>query len=344
MADYDIYLLDESDITISGGALLDGVSQGDGAHLAGRTITLNNNNWAPIAITDNDADFSDNDGSQTLNGAQTIGGVTYANGTQVEAEYGLVVTDGTNSWTLVGFNVNNSNPSYGTIEGLAFIGGSGGFPPVGVPLTVTSAFEGPAYLAADYATPICLVAGTRVRTATGQRPIEDLGPGDLVLTRDHGMQPVRWAGQRRVGALAGFAPVRIAKGTFGNDRDLWVSQQHRILLEGWRAELLFGESQILVSAVHLVNGHSVSLRSGGQVCYVHLLFDQHEVIETEGCWTESLFVGAGAMSALLPDAQAEILALFPELSAPDHGHGTTAHRVLKRHEADMMWNGLKACA
>ncbi|APE45512.1 hypothetical protein BOO69_14830 [Sulfitobacter alexandrii] len=289
-----------------------------------------------MAISDNDANFDDNDGNQVLDGAQQIDGVTYAGGTRVEAEYGVVVTDGTRSWTLVGFNVNNSNPTFGTIEGLAFIGGSGGFPPVGVPLTVTGTFEGPAYLATEYATPICLVAGTRVTTATGPRPIEQLGPGDLVLTRDNGLQPVRWAGQRRVPALAAFAPVRIRRGTLGNRRDLWVSQQHRVLVEGWKAELLFGEAEVLVAAVHLVNDGSIRLMPGGEVCYVHLLFDRHEVIETEGCWTESLFTGSTALASLPPAAHAEILALFPELAGPEAAHRTTSYRVLKRHEARIL--------
>ncbi len=337
MPNYDIYVLGESQITVSGGGQLDGITQGDGSHLAGRTITLNSGAWAPISVRDDDVDFQDNDTGQRLNGAQTVDGISFADNTIVEAEFGLVVTDGTNSWTLVGFNVNNSNPAYATIEGLAFIGGPGGFPPVGVPLSVVSTSEGPNYAATTYATPVCLVAGTQVRVAQGLCAIEEIRPGDMVQTRDHGWQPVRWVGCRRVAARAAFAPVRIAAGTLGNRRDLWVSQQHRVLLEGWQAELLFGATQVLVPAVHLVNDDTIRVVPGGAVTYVHLLFDGHEVIETEGCWTESLFVGAGAMAALLPAARDEVLALFPELA--DGGaaqYGETAYPVLRGFEAAML--------
>jgi hypothetical protein len=75
MADYDIWVLGESQVTISGGGQLDGVTQGDGSHLVGRTITLNTRNWSAVAVTDNDSNFEDSDNSgQRLDGAQTIDG------------------------------------------------------------------------------------------------------------------------------------------------------------------------------------------------------------------------------------------------------------------------------
>ena len=49
------------------------------------------------------------------------------------------------------------------------------------------------------------------------------------------------------GAGAG-APVLIPAGALGNTRDLLVSQQHRMLVTGWRAELMFGEPEVLVAA------------------------------------------------------------------------------------------------
>ena len=44
---YDIYVLEENAITISGGVGLDGVTQGDGSHLPGQTITLNAPSCSP---------------------------------------------------------------------------------------------------------------------------------------------------------------------------------------------------------------------------------------------------------------------------------------------------------
>jgi hypothetical protein len=206
---YSIYVLNESDLTISGGGILDGVTQGDGSHLVGRTITINSPSWYSVNINDDDPNFQDNDGSQRLNGGQTINGTSYANNNVVEAEYSLVLSDGTNTWTVVGFNVNDSSPAYATVEGLAFIGGSGGFPPRGVPLTVVSNGEGPSFVATSYATPICFTAGTLIDTADGPCPVEDIGvvlgahqPADdhaLRRRRPRGAHPAR---RVAAGALA----------------------------------------------------------------------------------------------------------------------------------------------
>lgn len=85
MPTYDLWILGESSISVSGGKTLDGITQGDGSHLIGETITLNAPNWEKVQIDDDDAVFADNDGSQRLAGAQTIDGVNYAGNTKVEA-------------------------------------------------------------------------------------------------------------------------------------------------------------------------------------------------------------------------------------------------------------------
>lgn len=338
MAEYDIYVLDESDITLSDGAQLDGETQGDGSHLLGVEITLDDNAWRPISIRDNDDNFQDSDGSQVLDGAQAVDGTTYGDGTVVEAEYAFTVSDGTNTWTLVGFNVNNSAPAYGTVEGIAFIGEPGEFPPVGVPLTVISTQEGPNFAASDYATPICFASGTPIDTPEGARPIEEIAAGDLVLTASGRAMPVRWCGARRVMRAGPFASVLFEPGAVGNTQPLETSQQHRVMLNGWKAELLFGVPEVLAAAVHLINDHSIRIRRGGHVTYHHLLLDSHQLICAAGAWSETLLPGPEAMQSLTPHARHEVLTLFPELAPPLHPHaafpgGQTILPVLKSHEA-----------
>lgn len=330
---YTIYILAENLMSISGSAQgLDGLTQGDGSHMVGRTITLNSGAWQPVGINDNDADFSDNDNDQTLSGPTTIGADSFSAGTRVEAEYSLTISDGTSTWTVVAFNVNNSSPSYATVEGLAFIGPVGGFPPVGVPLTVTAAQEGPDFQAASYATPVCFVAGTRVAVPGGLRAIETLRPGDPVVTRDQGVQPLRWIGQRTVRAEGRFAPILFRPGALGNDRPLLVSRQHRMRLGGWKAELMFGEAAVLVPAVHFVNGRDVVIAAGGWVTYVHLLFDTHQIVFAEGVETESFHPARRNLDRLSAASRDEVLALFPEL-ADGGGYGPLAHPPLTGREA-----------
>lgn len=158
----------------------------------------------------------------------------------------------------------------------------------------------------------CFTAGTLIETPRGARPVEALRAGDLVVTRDHGAQPLLWVGCSRVRATGALAPVRIGAGVLGNAAALLVSPQHRILIDDWRAELFFGLPEVLVAAKHLVDGCGVVRVPGGMVDYFHLLFARHEVVYSNGIASESYFPGH-ALALGDAAARAELLALFPDL-------------------------------
>ncbi len=133
----------------------------------------------------------------SVTGGQTLDGITYADGTRVEAEYRIEVTDPSgNVYEVIGFNVQNSSPAYGTVEGLVFVGQSQAWPPIGVPLEVTLSAEGPgssgqpSIPAEDLVVP-CFTPGVGIETAAGFVPVETLELGDMVRTLDHGLQPIR---------------------------------------------------------------------------------------------------------------------------------------------------------
>ncbi|MCM2561783.1 Hint domain-containing protein [Lutimaribacter sp. EGI FJ00015] len=185
----------------------------------------------------------------------------------------------------------------------------------------------------------CFVAGTLIATSSGQVPVEWLSPGDMVLTRDDGPQPLRWVGRRTVTARGAYAPICIRAGAFGAHQELWVSPEHRILIRDSLAELLFGEAEVLVAAKHLVNDHSVRRIEGGEVEYCHLMFDRHQVVISEGLETESFLPGPQIAHSFAPDTLAEICALFPELDpATGAGYSAAARRTLKTYEARILAN------
>ncbi|GAA6190287.1 Hint domain-containing protein [Phaeobacter sp. NW0010-22] len=327
MARFSIFMLGESQITVSGGQQLDGVTQGDGSHLVGQTLTLNSNAWTEVEIRDNDTNFSDNDSNQRLDGSQNIDGTTYGNNTRVEAEYGLTVADGTSFWQMVGFNVNNSSPSYATIEGLAFVGDPGDFPPVGTPLTVVDAQEGPSFSADDYVTPICFTRGTWIKTATDIQRIEKIKVGDLIWTLDHGSQPVKWIGSRSVIAAGRFAPVEIPNGILGADSPVQVSQQHRLLISDPAAELQYGTTQVFSPAIALVDAGLARIVPAKTVEYFHILLENHDIIKANGVASESLYITQSAHGDD-PDAL-----FFPELNTETHPQHRLARPTLRRQEA-----------
>lgn len=185
----------------------------------------------------------------------------------------------------------------------------------------------------------CFVAETLILTDKGERPIEDLIPGDMVVTKDHGLQPIRWIGHRQVEAQGVFAPILIKAGTFGAHADLAVSPLHRILIKDVLAELLFGEAEVLVAARDLINDRTVRQIEGGYVDYYHILFDQHEVIFSAGLETESFQPGPQIVHSFEADMVEEIRALFPELKPETgEGYGASARPSLKRYEAQLLFN------
>ncbi|MCK0148416.1 Hint domain-containing protein [Marivita sp. S6314] len=180
----------------------------------------------------------------------------------------------------------------------------------------------------------CFVAGTMIDTPDGPKPVQDLREGDLVLTLDDGPQPVRWAGSRETEAMGDFAPVVIAAGSYGAQSDVWLSPQHRVLVRDIWAELLFGEAEVLVKAKDLVNGSTVTrVASGTPVTYVHLLFDRHQILNSSGLASESYLPGPMMSKSFDAEAQAEILALFPELADLQSSGWQAARPILKSHEA-----------
>jgi hypothetical protein len=159
----------------------------------------------------------------------------------------------------------------------------------------------------------CFVAGTLIDTEHGHVPIEVIRPGDLVRTLDEGLQPVHWAGQRDVPGRGSMAPVEIAVGALGNRRKLVVSPQHRMLMSDWRTEVYFGQEQVLVAALHLINGTTIRQVPRQRVRYVHLAFERHAIIFSEGVPSESLHLGAMALNTITSGQRTEIEAIFPEL-------------------------------
>ncbi|WP_297767599.1 Hint domain-containing protein [uncultured Roseovarius sp.] len=183
----------------------------------------------------------------------------------------------------------------------------------------------------------CFVAGTLIRTPSGEVAVETLQPGDLVVTQDEGAQPLRWIGRRQVAAQGAFAPIHIDAGTFGRHRDLLLSPLHRVLIRDSLAELLFGEGEVLIAARDLVNDRSVCRVEGGTVDYVHILFDRHQVVFSEGLATESFLPGPQTARSFEAEIVAEICALFPEID-PETGTGYSpaARRMLRRYEARLL--------
>lgn len=192
---------------------------------------------------------------------------------------------------------------------------------------------------------ICFAGDTTIAVPGGRALVQDIRPGDLILTRDNGPRPVLWTGSRRLGggrlhAMPHLRPIRFRAGALGigrPDADLLVSPRHRMLVTGPAALALFNAPEVLVAAEDLLNGSTIrvdhALRA---VEYFHLLLEEHNIILANGLPSESFHPAEARLDALEPAARESLARLLPGVAACPHRYGAPARRPLTRAEAAIL--------
>lgn len=255
--------------------------------------------------------------SQVLEAPLTINGKTWAKGTTIDDEYEFDATgsDGI-TYRIVALSVLQNNALQ--VVGYTF---EGKWPPPDVTLTSVqgSHDDGQSY---DPSV-ICFTPGVRIAVPGGERPVEDLRPGDPVLTADGRAEPLVWTGRRALvaadlAAALQLRPVRIRAGALGAGlprRDLAVSPQHRLLVRSRVVgRMTGGGEEALVPAKALAGWPGIAVEADcTAVDYIHVMCHAHEVILAEGAALETLLAGPMALRMMGAEARAEIAVLFPAL-------------------------------
>lgn len=188
----------------------------------------------------------------------------------------------------------------------------------------------------------CFTPGTLIATAVGEVAVEDLRPGDRVVTRDNGLQPIRWVGRKKLSwtdlALnAHLKPILLTKGSLGNglpEQDMMLSPNHRVLMANDRTVTLFKEREVLVAAKLLTGLRGLYPVDAAGVEYLHFMFDRHQIVLSNGAWTESFQPSDGSLRGIGNAQRSEILDVFPELASKEGLEGyKPARRILGRREA-----------
>jgi Ca2+-binding RTX toxin-like protein len=198
----------------------------------------------------------------------------------------------------------------------------------------------------------CFATGTLILTETGERAVETLRPGDRVMTLDHGLQPILWAGGRHLDRAALereplLRPVMIRDGALGNRGDVLVSPNHAVLVD------LDGQ-EMLVRAKHLAELDDPRFRIAKgkkEVGYHHILLGRHGIVYANGMATETLYPGPMAVAALGAEVAAEIGRAVPILAPVMAGlieavelYGPTARPVAKRRQLHPVGEKRRAAA
>ena len=165
------------------------------------------------------------------------------------------------------------------------------------------------------------------------------------------MQAIRWIGSdkisgARLSANPHIHPVRIDKDALGPERpsrDMMVSSQHRIVIHDDAAGKMYGSPKILVPAIALLANEKTAKADVKCTTYIHLLFDQHEIIFANGIETKSFHPNNKIMNGLDRSVQDEIYAIYPKLRSGTmaSGYGPTALPALSvtegQHLANIIW-------
>ena len=131
---------------------------------------------------------------------------------------------------------------------------------------------------------VCFMAGTNIMAPCGEKKIEDLKPGDLVLTNDGQTMPVRWIGRQTVQRRfvdETRLPIRLKAGALGENapiRDLLVSDMHALFIDG-----------VLIQAGALINGITVvrEFEVPELFVYYHIELDEHLLVLAENVPAET---------------------------------------------------------
>ncbi len=163
----------------------------------------------------------------------------------------------------------------------------------------------------------------QIRTPFGPKRAEMVRAGDLIVTRDNGLQPVRMIWKRRLtradmAAGDGRAPVRLkprAIGPMMPQRDLLVAADHRVLVPGYRLTIGSDTQACLMAAGDLAGASDAAYidRSTAGVELYTFIFDTHQVFTASGLPVESFLPNTSTMAHLTAKLRKELVSLFPVL-------------------------------
>lgn len=166
--------------------------------------------------------------------------------------------------------------------------------------------------------------GAIVQTENGPTAIEDLLPGDRVMTTQYGLQTLLWRGVMTIAQNAQTSRphmntmTRITTDALGYGRpapDLVLGPAARILHKSPAARVLTGQDAALVPARDFIDGSQlIELRPVAAVSCFQLGFVRHCTITVNGIEVETLHPGPAHALGLRGDMQHQFMAMFPHIS------------------------------
>jgi len=177
-----------------------------------------------------------------------------------------------------------------------------------------------------------LVAGTLVATELGWRPIEAIAQGDMVLTFDNGMQPVRsvlrgthWRADSE--CPQSLWPLNVPAGAIGNLDDMKMMPEQTVMVESDAAAEMLDDPFVLLAVAELEGYRGIErVCPRDEIQVISLQFDEDEIV----------FAAAGALVFCPTLANVDMVELMSDAAT------LPSYRVLKRGEANVLVDCLMA--
>ena len=194
-----------------------------------------------------------------------------------------------------------------------------------------------------------LARGSVILTETGPVAIEDLVPGQRVVTAEGRLEAVRWIGSMVIYPGSEQGPdleeqvslTRITAEAFGAGRpalDVVLGPRARLCLRDPRLRRISGAEAVYVPARAFLDGISViEVTPSAPVTVYHVALEHHGSLRVAGLEVEAFHPGEGVERLIDPRLLSLFEAQFPQIARLSD-FGKLAHPRLTRFEVESLWD------
>lgn len=163
--------------------------------------------------------------------------------------------------------------------------------------------------------------GTFISTPSGDRLVQELRPGDLVLNKQGVAVQIRWKGSATLTAQEMYGnphlhPVVLHRGSMSPGvpmRDTAVSQNLGLETASAKNGHMHAMGRATVAAKKLINHRDVRTVQPITITYIHIHFDNHQIVRANGAWVECFSPLDSDNDAARSAQRTELFFFFPEL-------------------------------
>ncbi|GIT91106.1 hypothetical protein JANAI62_15610 [Jannaschia pagri] len=176
----------------------------------------------------------------------------------------------------------------------------------------------------------CLARGAMLQSPRGPIAVEDLIPGDRVMTAGGGSTQIDWIGARSYPSISDRRPLfyRVAARAFGGQgpkADTLLGAHAQILIDSDRCKPLVGARQAFAPLAAFEDGMNVvAVQPPGEVAVYGIACSGQEAVLVSGMAVETYHPARTITNSLTRVVLSDMARLFPHLT---HGAGFGAPRI-----------------